>query len=287
MRPFSLPPSQNLISFFTMCHFRYHNPIDPSQGVKMMVANSSCSWRPGGGKAPALLSVSKEARNIASNRYAICFEMYHRDKNYEIFVNCAIDTVYCKNQLPNMIRMNEIRSYPINFIIPEGEVSREWNLKTWTLGIKNLVVNLDEAVAAPYVFTPPHVFVPPNTGPPPNKKRRQSLWTKLKKICPELEELCIVLRPNPKKHHSLEDLVEVPDFSNVSEVQQSMITQVRRAHQNQLAKGNFLGLTIKFLQLSSSASLAEDRPLLVPDHPHGSGKRLKDYKKPTRRVIRH
>jgi hypothetical protein len=213
-----------------------------------------------------IAAVSKEAREAVFTKYVICFETYHQNRNYAIFIAPGFDTVYCKNKLPNMTRMKNVGLLPINIMVRKGTFGREWNLKPWTRSTKSLIINLDDAIASDRDI------------------QGQTLWVKLKNMFPKLEELGIALFPKIRKHHRLNDLVEV-ELNEVNLQQQSMIAQFNDSRQIQLTEGKHLGLEIKFLQLSPLASSAPDKPLLVPDRPRRfSRHQFSPRLKPRRRI---
>lgn len=245
------------------CQYRSLQLINPL--LLKTIADFPISWRPGGGKPPVLLSTSKEARGVCLEKYTVCFDAYHRNETYAIFTAFGLDTLYCKNKLPDNVYMKRVRFHPVNTILPKGVSGRELNLRSWTRSVRSLMVNLDDAAAGV------------------SHTRRQGLWEKLALTCPELEELNIVFSHNAKvrKHHSLKDLVEA-DLSIATGPQLALIVQFRLAHQAQLAEGKFLGLKVNFVQLSPLASRALDKLLQGPDATPGSNARPK-FIKPSRR----
>jgi len=173
-----------------------------------------------------ILAVCRDSRAIAEKRYVICFIAHHRNGNYAIFVNAALDTVYFKNDLPNMVSTSHINMFPITVMTSQKEINanktgREWNFRLWTLGLKYIIIDIDDVTAQ---FLDGH--------------RKQKIWTKLKKMFPNLDTLGLVFWPKILKHHTLEDLVSV-DTNNATNSQTSMIRQVTIDHNNLLAAGQF------------------------------------------------
>jgi hypothetical protein len=188
-------------------------------------------WRPGGGKPPATFRVNRESREITLPYYRVCFNKYLRNDGYYTFwINPVDDIVYRKQQLPNLIRM---KYFPINPLLPATIKGPEWNIPHWIRPVKHLAVNLDEACATPHPVNP--------------VKRLQNIWTKLRVMCPELEELIVVLYDNLEKTDTMDDLVE--ELQGNAE-QNNMMLDIRNSLEHRRLKGEFLGLRLTFMKKS-------------------------------------
>ncbi len=169
-----------------------------------------------------------------------------------------------------MVPMSYIKMFPISVMTSKEEVNankpgREWNIRLWTLELKHIIVDIDDAAAQ---CSGGH--------------RKQQMWTKLKKMFPKLDTLGLVFWPKVRKHHTLEDLIPV-DTNNATYAQISMIRQVTTAHNILLASGQFLGLKIDYLQLRKNASRKKEKRLKKKQRPAGTGVRRHGYVPPHRR----
>jgi hypothetical protein len=186
-------------------------------------------WRLGGGRPPATFRVNRESREITLPYYRVCFNKYLRNQGYYTFwMNPVDDIVYRKQQLPNLIRMNDL---PINPLLPATIKGPEWNIPHWIRQVKHLGVNLDEACATPLPVNP--------------VKRLQDIWTKLQVMCPDLEELIDMLYKNLEKADTMGALVEVQQ-GNAE--QNEMMREVRNKLNLHRIKGEFLGLRLTFMK---------------------------------------
>jgi len=106
--------------------------------------------------------------------------------------------------------------------------------------MKSLAVNLDEACAA----------ARPRGYRSCTHSRPQSIWSKIKTMCPELEVLIIVLYKNLEKANTLEDIVEV-NVDKCNDTQKKMMNSIRTKLNKYQGKGEMLVLTLRFMILSN------------------------------------
>jgi hypothetical protein len=192
---------------------------------KLTVIPRLVLWRPGGGKPQVTLQVNRESRETVLPYYSVCFNKYLRNIYYSFWINRADDIIYRKQQLHNLIRMKD---FPINPLLGSVFKGPEWNIPHWIRLVKRLAVNLDEACAAAR-----------------NVKRLQNIWTKLQVMCPELEELIVVLYDNLKKDDTMDALAEVQQGNSE---QNNMMLDIRNSLEHLRLKGEFLGLRLTFMK---------------------------------------
>lgn len=207
-------------------------------------------WRPGGGKPPAILSVNNQAREIARKRYFICFTTLLRNQSYSVFINLEVDLVYRKNMLPNMVRIQTLPPImaPITMEVAKP-VGPGWNVPYWIRPLKRLALNLQEVVAPPRAPRNPALRHPARTSHP----RIQDVWSKLKIMCPDLEELVVIVLGAGEQVNNLEDLEVVPPGWGTNE-QLQMMAQVRVGLAIVQAGGKLENLAVRFMRVAQSTT---------------------------------
>jgi hypothetical protein len=194
---------------------------------KLTVTPRLVLWRPGGGKPPATFQVNRDSREIVLLYYSVCFNKYLRNIYYTFWINQADDLIYRKQQLPNLIRMKD---FPINPLLRSTFKGPEWKIPHWIRLVKRLAVNLDDTCAATR-----------------NVKRLQNIWIKLQVMCPELEELIVMLYDNLEKDDTMDVVGEVQQGNSE---QNTMVLDIRNTLEHRRLKGEFLGLKLTFMKKS-------------------------------------
>ncbi|KAK0125458.1 hypothetical protein ONS95_000529 [Cadophora gregata] len=213
-------------------------------------------WRPGGGKALGVFSANKESRKATRTKYILCHVPFHRHGQYSIFINFNIDTVYRHQQgLPNMVRQYNFPCEAID--IPSGlntskviKADLFWNVQPWIPFIKTLTIDL-EAAAMSNRRAHPQVY-----GATQPVAAGQSIWVKIKCMCPDLEELNILVGKLLDKGVKLEDLAVIRDFAELEEEDdafharsmRAFVKAIREEYQTLQDKGDFLGLKLAFVK---------------------------------------
>ncbi|PVH89615.1 hypothetical protein DL98DRAFT_579400 [Cadophora sp. DSE1049] len=217
-------------------------------------------WRPGGGKALAVFAVNKESRKATRTKYLLCHVPLLRHGQYSIFINFDIDTVYRhQHGLPNMVRQYNFPckaiDIPNTFTISVTiKADLFWNVQPWIRFLKTLTINLS-AAAMSDVQSLPHIY-----GATQPVAAGQNIWVKIKYMCPDLEELNILVGKSLDKGVELQDLVDFKenDEEERTHTEEVLIKAVRAQYQKFQDEGHLLGLKLRFVkQVKSGAAKIE------------------------------
>ncbi|KAG4431437.1 hypothetical protein IFR05_013087 [Cadophora sp. M221] len=220
-------------------------------------------FHPGGGKAPGVLFFNKESRKATRGHYLVCFVPLKCHGQYALFVNFKMDNVYRKQGgLPNMVKQYNFPCQPID--IPDHlttsvviKADLFWNVQPWIRHLKVFTTNLDIAAKS-------NRFTPQITMPWWARRAHgvtrlvaegQTIWVKIKAICPDLEELNVVLNERLEKGTALEELVESDTGDLQDTEQQRLIKIVRDDLESHRTKGDLVSLMLNFLDLVLSTPM--------------------------------
>ena len=125
-----------------------------------------------------------------------------------------------------------------------------WNAQPWIRFLKTLTVNLRTAAKSNVEFSPQIHGAKQPVG------HGQTIWVKIKYMCPDLEQLNVLVGKSLKKGVELEDLVELKEISYCHTLRgHDMIQAVRRQLEKVQNEGHLLGLKLRFVrQLKSGAA---------------------------------
>ncbi|KAH7419328.1 hypothetical protein BKA64DRAFT_634020 [Cadophora sp. MPI-SDFR-AT-0126] len=206
-------------------------------------------WRPGGGKALAVFAVSKESRKATRLKYLLCHVPFLRHGQYSIFINVKLDTVYRHQYgLPNMVRQHNFPCEAIDIpstLTTSVSIKADifWNVQPWIPFLKSLTINLS-AAAKSNVHSPRWIF---STTQP--VAAGQTIWVKIKYMCPDLEELNILVGKSLDKDVELEELAEAgDDDEGRTDTEIVLIQAVRAQYQRFQHEGDLLGLKLRFVK---------------------------------------
>ncbi|KAL2075560.1 hypothetical protein VTL71DRAFT_503 [Oculimacula yallundae] len=155
-------------------------------------------WRTGGGKPLGVFLASKESRAATRGKYELCFTPLGRNGQYGIFINFELDTVYRQQGgLPNMVRQYNFPCQPIdipNHLSTSTVIKADlwWNVQPWVRYLKTLSIPLKVAAQSNLYVLPAGHFQTP--GVTRQSAEGQKIFVKILAMCPDLENLHMILR---------------------------------------------------------------------------------------------
>jgi len=133
---------------------------------------------------------------------------------YGMYVDFEQDVLYRKCEHPKLLQLE-----PINARLAAHPGHRLSPLRpSWTRGFKRLLLTLDDVFVGCQGCRPRRGYLEPG------------IWKKLQHLCPNLEELIIVLYANPNKKNDLEELRPA---RSLNYIQWTMQVAIQRAFEIQ------------------------------------------------------